>query len=88
MILVAMLPGGVERHQDLNKLLAPIVTELLMLWKGCKFKTASKSNDVFVRAALLLVAADLPAGRKVCGFKNFNACCSRSTVSPAVLFIS
>ena len=75
MILVALLPGGKEKEHDLNKLLEPLVDELLELLGGVLF--TSPSGNVRIRAFLHLVSCDLPAARKLCGFKSHNYCCSR-----------
>ena len=50
MFLIGMLPGGREGKQDLNKLLAPIVDELLHLFAGCTFLTHSTPSGVLVTA--------------------------------------
>ena len=71
-LIVGLLPGPSEPSKTVNTYLTPLVSELLTLWRGKSFKTASKST-IFVRCALLCVACDLPAGRKVCGFLSFNA---------------
>ena len=51
--------------------------ELLDLWSGVVIKT--DTSTLFVRAALLCVACDIPAARKVCGFTGHNSfhACSR-----------
>ena len=71
-LIVGLFPGPSEPSKTVNTYLTPLVSELLTLWRGKSFKTASKST-VFVQCALLCVACDLPAGRKVCGFLSFNA---------------
>ena len=49
-----------------------MVAELLQLWQGVSMKV-SEGGEVMVRAALLAVACDLPAGQKVCGFLSHSA---------------
>ena len=50
----------------------PLIDELLVLWnKGVELHT--HTGKIFSRAALLCVACDSPAARKVSGFVNFNA---------------
>ncbi len=72
-ITVALVPGGHEHKlcDNINKLLKPIVDELLALWahKGLKVKTLeSPDRKCTLRAALLLASCDQPAIRKLCGF--------------------
>lgn len=52
---------------SINSYLSRLVTELLQLWNGVQLKL-SKSNEKVVRTALLAIACDMPASRKVCGF--------------------
>ena len=70
-ILVGIIPGPSEPHYTINSYLDPLVTDLLSLWNGVEMQT-SESTFV-VRAALLAIACDLPAGRKVCGFLSHSA---------------
>ena len=71
-ILVGIIPGPDEPEGDLNSFLHPLVNELQELWVGvamdCHMNTVKK-----IRGALLCVACDLPAGRKVCGFLSHSA---------------
>lgn len=74
-ILVGVIPGPHEPELTINSFLEPLVKELLDLWKGVMIKT--DTSTVLVRAALLCVACDIPAARKVCGFtghSSFHAC--------------
>ena len=66
-IIVGLLPGPSEPPKTINTYLTPLVSDLLELWKGHSFKL-SDDKTILVRCALLCVACDLPAGRKVCGF--------------------
>ena len=77
-IIIGLLPGPSEPPKTINTYLAPLVSELLTLWKGYTFKIASNKKVLF-RCALLCVACDLPAGRKVRGFLSYvaNLGCSR-----------
>ena len=74
-ILVGIIPGPSEPSHDLNSYLEPLVEELHELWTGVKTNVNSDQGYVClnVRAALLCVACDLPAGRKVCGFLGHSA---------------
>ena len=80
-ILVGIIPGPSEPQYELNSYLEPLVEELNKLWTGINFtvNTNKENVTVTVKAALLCVACDLPAGRKVCGFLGHNATvgCSR-----------
>ena len=71
-LIIGLLPGPSEPPKTINTYLSPLVSDLLTLWRGHTFKTCS-NNTVLVRCALLCVACDLPAGRKVCGFLSYNA---------------
>ena len=66
-ILVGIIPGPTEPSLTMNTYLEPLVNDLLKLWNGVIMRT-SLQPSVFVRAALLCVACDIPASRKVCGF--------------------
>ena len=69
-ILVGILPGPNEPHHDINEYINPLVHELNLLWTGETMEISSESGTVtqLIRCALLCVACDLPAGRKLCGF--------------------
>ena len=53
----------------------PLVEELEDLWKGVRFCVNSRviHSPIVGRCALLCVACDLPAGRKLCGFLSHSA---------------
>ena len=52
----------------------PLVEELEDLWKGVRLCVNLRVIDsIIVRCALLCVACDLPAGRKLCGFLSHSA---------------
>ena len=73
-VLVGLLPGPSEPPLHLNTYLQPLVEELQQLWNPgvCMFACDSGST-VIVRGALLCVACDIPAIRKVCGFLGHSA---------------
>ena len=77
-IIVGIIPGPSEPPLNINTYLSPLVADLLQLWAGLPLKISGSSQRV-VRCALLAVACDLPAGRKVCGFlsQSANLGCSR-----------
>lgn len=77
-ILVGVIPGPREPKKTMNSYLTPLVRDLRFLWDGVELKT-SLGTSVLVRAALLCLACDIPAARKVSGFMGHNAfhACSR-----------
>ena len=74
-LLLGLIPGPSEASLTINSFLEPIVTELLQLWNGVNMDviTDGGTTSSLVRAALLAVACDLPAARKVCGFLSYSA---------------
>ena len=77
-IIVGIIPGPSEPPLSINSYLTPLVTELLQLWVGVQI-TLPNSDNKIIRAALLAVACDMPASRKVCGFlcHSANLGCNR-----------
>ena len=71
--LLGVIPGPSEPPLTVNSYLSPLVKELLQLWKGVELQLPG-SNDKIVRAALLAVACDMLASRKVCDFVSHSAC--------------
>ena len=71
-ILVGIIPGPHEPSLTINTYLEPLVDELLKLWDGMVMASFMQPA-VLVRAALLCVACDIPASRKVCGFVSHSA---------------
>ena len=75
-LLIGILPGPSEAKHDVNSYLNELVTELNALWTGVTMNIQNSSglvDKVTVRCALLCVACDLPAGRKLCGFLGHSA---------------
>ena len=70
--VILVIPGPSEPPLSINSYLSPLVKELLQLWNGVQL-TLPGSNDKVVKAALLAVACDMPASRKVCGFLSHSA---------------
>ena len=60
-ILIGVIPGPKE-PKSLNPHLKPLVNDLLNLWKGMSMPSLNKTL-VYVQAALLCVACDVPAAR-------------------------
>ncbi|KAG2191502.1 hypothetical protein INT47_010971 [Mucor saturninus] len=82
-ILVGLMPGPKEaKTSEINHYLRPLVAELQSLYVGVVIPTVRCPSGALVRAALFLVACDIPAARKTCGFTSHmstNAChkCNR-----------
>ncbi|OAD76863.1 hypothetical protein PHYBLDRAFT_100373, partial [Phycomyces blakesleeanus NRRL 1555(-)] len=82
-ILVGLMPGSKEASKsDINNYLKPPVDELELLYKGMNIRTHQHPEGIPICTALFMVACDIPAARKVCGFTSHtstNAChkCNR-----------
>ena len=68
-LLNGIIPGPHEPKKTIND---KLVNELLLLWKGVCMTDATGKN-VNVRAALCMVACDIPALRKCLGFAGIKA---------------
>lgn len=73
MILVGLIPGPGEPQININSFLSPLVDELLEFLDGVPLKVHSFLTPKIIRCALLCVACDMPASRKVSGFLAHNA---------------
>ena len=75
LLLIGIIPGPSEPSHDINHFLQPLVSELECFWYGVPLlvRTVSGASEQSVRCALLCIACDLPAGRKVCGFLSQSA---------------
>ena len=69
LILVGIIPGPGEPNYVMNTYLAP--TDLQDLWKGVEMKLPT--GNKLVRAALLCTGCDIPANKKLCGFRGFGS---------------
>lgn len=72
-ILVGLIPGPSEPRHDINSFLDPLVRDLLTFWEGIDLSVHSFTSKKTIRCALVSIACDLPAGRKVCGFLGHSA---------------
>ena len=72
-LLIGLIPGPKEPKQNLNSMLHPLVQELLKFWEGINMYDTSSCTSLQVWCALLCVACDIPASRKVCGFLAHSA---------------
>ena len=70
--LIGIIPGPCEPSLTINPYLSPLVDELLQLWNPGVALTHSGSplSPQIFKAALLCVACDVPASRKICGFTS------------------
>jgi len=73
-IVVGIIPGLQKEPSSLNEFLDPFVKEMQVLWKGVYLKSSlSTFIPLRFRAALACVSCDIPAARKLCGFKGHNS---------------
>lgn len=70
-IVLSVIPGPKEPKLNINSYLQPIVKELQLFWKGVLLL----ENDRYCiyKVAIICVTSDIPATRKICGFKGHNA---------------
>ena len=71
-VLLAIIPGPREPKLTVNSFLGPLVEELKDLWEGVPISLASKET-VIVQLAVVCIACDIPAVRKLCGFASHSA---------------
>ena len=79
-VLISIIPGPKEPKQTINSFLAPLIGELHDLWNGVSVTIGtSPKRTVMVRLAVMCIACDIPAVRKLCGFAGHSAClgCSK-----------
>ena len=79
-ILISIIPGPKEPKHTINSYLAPLVDELNDLWNGISVTIDTSSKKIImVRLAVMCIACDIPAVRKMCGFAGHSAClgCSK-----------
>ena len=72
-IVIGIVPSLDKEPRTLNEFLRPAVDELQALWRGVRLTSSLSSIALKFRAALLCIAADVPAARKLCGFKGHSA---------------
>ena len=78
-IVIGIVPSLDREPKDLNEFLEPAVDGLKALWKGVRLKSSLSRFALVFRAAVMCVSSDVPATRKICGFKSHSAVfgCSR-----------
>ena len=72
-ILIGLIPGSKEPSRNINPFLVPLVKQLQSLLYGVEIYIQTLCKSVLVRCALLCVACDIPASRKVRGFLGHSA---------------
>ena len=71
-MLVGLIPGPKEPSLTINSFLRPLIDELLSFFNGVQM-SIPVGGSILVRCALLCVACDIPACRKVTGFLGHSA---------------
>ena len=77
-ILVGVIPDMETMPKTINPFLEPLVDEMQVLWKGIRLHSCLSHIPLVFRGAILLAASDIPAARKLCGFKGHSAGRTRS----------
>jgi len=72
-IVAGIIPELSKEPKSLNPFLGPIVDELNALWQGVRLESSISSTPEVYRGALIFASADIPALRKLCGFKGHSA---------------
>ena len=72
-IVVGIIPGLDHAPASLHEFLHPFVKEMTALWNGVYMTSCLSNIPLCFRAAVVCVACDIPAARKLCGFKNPNS---------------
>ncbi|OAD68440.1 hypothetical protein PHYBLDRAFT_102322, partial [Phycomyces blakesleeanus NRRL 1555(-)] len=80
-ILIEHMPGPKESKTDeINNYLEPMVDELIQLYCGIRIPTFKSPAGEVIRAALMMVACNIPAARKTSRFTcNRHFTCLDST---------
>ena len=71
--MCGIIPGPKESKNHINPFLTKLVVELLDLWEGVYINVRNHPLPIRIRAALMCIASDIPATRKVCGFTGHNS---------------
>ena len=72
-IVVGIIPGLDKEPASLNEFLVPLVKEMKVLWNGVYLKSSLCRLPLRFRAAIVCISCDVPAARKLCGFKSHNS---------------
>ena len=78
-IVLGIVPSLDREPKDLSQFLEPAVDKLKALWKGVRLRSCLSRSALTFRAAVMSISSDVPATRKICGFKGHSAIlgCSR-----------
>ncbi len=68
-MVVGIIPGPKEPKKTTNTFL---MTDLLELWDGIVVNDSNSGSNI-IRCAIICIACDLPAARKVTGFLGHSA---------------
>ena len=71
LILAGIIPGPNEPKYVMNTYLTPLIKDLKDLWTGVEIDLPNGTK--LVRAALLCTGCDIPASKKLCGFRGFGS---------------
>ena len=72
-ILHGLIPN-MAKEPPTNTFISPLVDELLTAWNdGCQLELCNGYRRN-IKAAVLCVGCDIPASRKLCGFKGIKPC--------------
>ena len=72
-IVIGIIPGLDKEPSSLNEFLVPLVKEMKVLWNGVYMKSSLCRVPLRFRAAIACICCDVPAARKICGFKGNNS---------------
>lgn len=72
-IVAGIIPELSKEPKSLNTFLEPIIDELKAFWHGIRLQTSISKIPLVFRGALIFASADIPALRKLCGFKGHSA---------------
>ena len=70
---MGIVPSLDREPKDLNQFLEPVIDELKALWKGVGLRSCLSRFTLTFRAAVISISSDIPATRKICGFKGHSA---------------
>ena len=70
MIIIGIVPSLKKEPKNLNPFLKPAIKELQCLWKRIELSSTLSHFLLLFRAAVLAVSCDVPAARKLGGFKS------------------
>ena len=68
LLLIGLIPN-MAKEPPINTFLAPLIEELLTAWDE-GFDFSNDAQTINIKCAMLCVGCDIPASRKLCGFKG------------------